>query len=374
MNFFKNYSEYIVNWIKLYRYIATVKEKKIITFYSEGRQYWLCYKGIIDEIIKLEYKVHFVSSDVSDPGLNYSSNIIPLLIDERYQRFIFFKTLETRILITTTPDLGIYQDYPKSNKTDYYIYCQHALMSTHFAYNEKAFDNFDIIFCSGEYMIDELRKREEMYNLNSKHLVKNGYSKLDFLIAQYKKIDEKQKNQHVLFAPGWNGPHSLIENGKAKKYIDKILNQGYKLYFKPHPESLKRSSQEIQEINKEFENNKNFIFYEDTLSADVILTSSCLVTDWSGISLEYAFSTGNPVFFIDTPQKCVNKNSYILKMEAFESYLRDKIGFLWDGESLLSEDLKKINTSDLMNKYIYNISNSDKVSASFINDLIRKNN
>jgi len=54
--------------------------------------------------------------------------------------------------------------------------------------------------------------------------------------------------------------------------------------------------------------------------------------------------------------------------------LRDKIGFLWDGESLLSEDLKKINTSDLMNKYIYNISNSDKVSASFINDLIRKNN
>ncbi len=370
MNFLKNYSQYILNWIKLFRYIATVKEKKIITFYSEGKQYWSCYKGIIDEIIKLGYKIHFVSSDISDPGLNYSSHIIPLLIDERYQRFIFFKTLETKILITTTPDLGNYQDYPKSNKTDYYIYCQHALMSTHYAYNERAFDNFDIILCSGEYMINELRKREEMYNLRSKHLVKNGYSKLDFLIGQYKKIDEKQKNQHILFAPGWNGSHSLLENGKAKKYINKILNQGHKLYFKPHPESLKRSSKAIQQITKEFENNKNFTFYKDTLSANVILASSYLVTDWSGISLEYAFSTGNPVLFIDTPQKRVNKNSHVLKIEAFESSIRDKIGYIWDGEKNISDYEDKKDIEKIMRENIFNINNSDKLAADYISKLL----
>ena len=370
MNYFKNYSKYLLDWIKLYRYIATVKEKKTITFYSEGRQYWLCYKGIIDEILKLGHTIYYVSSDNSDPGLNYSSKIISLSIDERYQRFIFFRTLETTIFITTTPDLGNYKDYPKSKKTDYFIYCQHALMSTHYAYNDKAFDNFDVIFCSGEYMIKEIRKKESVIGLKQKKLVKHGYSKLDFMIKEFKNLDDADKNQHIIFAPGWNGLHSLIENGSAEEYIEKILIQGHKLFFKPHPESLKRSNKEIDKIIDKFKHNDNFVFYRDTLSIDIVLRSSFLITDWSGISIEYAFATGNIVFYIDTPQKCVNMYSNELNLEAFESQIRNKIGYIWDGKSILSSDFEKINSTSLMKENIYNILNSDKVAAEFINNLL----
>ena len=73
---------------------------------------------------------------------------------------------------------------------------------------------------------------------------------------------------------------SLVENGKAIEYISKVIEQGYKLYFKPHPESLKRSKLEINNIIREFCNDKRFIFFDDILTVDIILHAKYLITDW----------------------------------------------------------------------------------------------
>ena len=362
---------YMNSWIQLFKYLSIEKKDKHITFYSEGKQYWICYKGIIDELLKSKHKIYFISSDLNDPGLHYSNEIQSFSIDEKYQRLMLFKNLNTQILITTMPDLNNFPDFPKCNKTDYYIYCNHSVMSTHFAYNEGAFDNFDIIFCCGDYQIKEIRKTETLYNLKPKILVKHGYSKLDYLLSNIRKNKQLEFEPYVLFAPGWNGTHSLVENGKAIEYINKVIEQGHKLYFKPHPESLKRSKLEINNIISEFCNNKRFVFFDDTLTVDIILHARYLITDWSGVAIEYAFATGNYVLYIDSPQKSVNKNGYRLGMEAFEASIRNKIGYIWDGKKKISEFDYKKDMKNIMTDNIFNISHSDKVASDYINSLVK---
>ena len=367
----KKIKSYINGWIQLFRYLSIEKEDKHITFYSEGKQYWICYKGIIDELLKSKYKIYFISSDLDDPGLHYSNDIQTFSIDEKYQRLMLFKNLNTKILITTMPDLDNFPDFPKCNKTDHYIYCLHSLMSTHFAYNEGAFDNFDIIFCCGDYQIKEIRKTEAIYNLKPKILFKHGYSKLDYLLNDAKKNEQLEFEPYVLFAPGWNGAHSLVENGKAIEYISKVIEQGYKLYFKPHPESLKRSKLEINNIIREFCNDKRFVFFDDILSVNIILHAKYLITDWSGIAIEYAFATGNYVLYIDGPQKSVNKNGDRLEMKAFEASIRKKIGYIWDGSKMISEYDNKKDIKNIMRENIFNILNSDKIASDYIASLLK---
>jgi len=367
----KNIISNLNRWLKLYQYNALPKKKKLITFYSEGKHYWLCYKGIIDELIKLNYSIYYVSSDKDDPGLHYSKKVKTLLIDEKYQRYIFFKSLNTYILITTTPELATIPDFPKSINTNHYIYTQHALMSTHYAYKKNAFDNYDIIFCCGEYMINEIRKTEDIYKLSHKKLVKHGYSRLDYLLKNIKKDKGTDKKDTIIFAPGWGGSHSLIENGEAIKYIDSALTQGYKIILRPHPESFKRSPDRIRNIVSKYNNNNNFSLQNDVSNFDVLSQSFILITDWSGIAFEYAFTTGNIVLFIDTPQKKVNTDYKSLNIVPFEESIREDIGYIWDGHKSISDYSKKDNLDEILNKYIFNVLSSDVIASDYIHKLIK---
>lgn len=367
----KNILSNLHRWLKLYQYNALPKKKKLITFYSEGKHYWLCYKGIIDELIKLNYSIYYVSSNKDDPGLHYSKKVKSLLIDEKYQRYIFFKSLNTYIFITTTPELATIPDFPKSINTNHYIYTQHALMSTHYAYKKNAFDNYDTIFCCGEYMVNEIRKTENIYQLSHKKLVKHGYSRLDYLLKKIKKHKNVEKKDTILFAPGWGGPHSLIENKEAIKYIDAVLAQGYKIILRPHPESFKRSPDIINSIVSKYNSNNNFELQNDVSTFDILYQSSILITDWSGIAFEYAFTTGNIVLFIDTPQKKVNTDYKSLDIVPFEESVREEIGYIWDGNKSISDYLKKDNLDKILNQNVFNVLSSDIVASNYIHELIK---
>jgi len=367
----KNTISNLYRWLKIYEYNALPKKDKLITFYSEGKHYWLCYKGIIDQLINLNYPIYYVSSDNNDPGLNYSKKIKTLLVDEKYQRYIFFKSLNTFMLITTTPELDTIPDFPKSKNTDYYIYTQHALMSTHYAYKKNAFNHYDIIFCCGNYMINEIRKTESIYKLMSKILIKHGYSRLDYLINQNKKYKYIEKENTILFAPGWGGSHSLIENGDASKYIDSALSQNYKVILRPHPESFKRSADIIKTIDEKYSNNSNFEIQNDVSDFEILSQSSILITDWSGIAFEYVFTTGNIVLFIDTPQKEVNTDCKSIDIVPFEKAMRTEIGYIWDGQQSIAKYHKKDNLDKILDQNIFNVLSSDKVACNYINELIK---
>ena len=117
-----------------------------------------------------------------------------------------------------------------------------------------------------------------------------------------------------------------------------------------------------------------FFNYEDSITSNLSLfESDLLITDWSGISLEYAFALKKPVLYVNTPQKILNPDYEKLQIQAFESILREKIGIVWNLNEPIDDLIKNHNTETVnYQQYIFNIGKCDDVGASYIIDLIKK--
>lgn len=371
-----NFLLYFSKWMKVFDFIRLKKSDKLVTFYSEGKNNWPYLKGIIKHLlVNSKLTIYYVSSDQDDPGLKEkASNYHTLLIDDGYMRDWFFDKLNAYILVTTMPDMDNFQ-IKKSSETNYYIYTQHSLMSPNCSYRKGSFDNYDIVFCSGKYMIDEIRKAEEFYNLPKKELVHHGYTRLDSLKLEYsyfKKNKKTIKQKKILFAPSWNKT-GVLNSSLAEIIIQNSINQGFEITLRPHPESLKYSKDKIKSLLNKFSNDSLFNYENNIVDNISLFESDILVTDWSGIALEYAFSMEKPVLYINTPQKILNEDYHILGTQAFEASMREKVGVIWDGYSSIENILENnhIKTYDY-SKDIFNIGKSDEVGSLYIMKLIQE--
>ena len=70
----------------------------------------------------------------------------------------------------------------------------------------------------------------------------------------------------------------------------------------------------------------DFTLEQSVESDDSIFKSDFLVSDVSGISLEYAFGTERPVIFMDVPRKVRNEEYEQIGIEPLEISIREKIG------------------------------------------------
>ena len=69
---------------------------------------------------------------------------------------------------------------------------------------------------------------------------------------------------------------------------------------------LKFNKKMIDVIQKEFFNNPNFVIENKNDTFEKMLESEFLITDWSGIGMEFSFITERPVIFINTEKKINN--------------------------------------------------------------------
>ena len=122
------------------------------------------------------------------------------------------------------------------------------------------------------------------------------------------------------------------------------------------------------------------IFQKDFSSNKTVYMADLLVTDWSSIAFEYAFSTLKPVLFINTPMKIVNPDYRELDTVPIDIELRDKVGISIATEKLEEEIVPAVDrlladkqfSRDAMRKlkeeYIYHNGASGKVGAKYIID------
>jgi hypothetical protein len=71
----------------------------------------------------------------------------------------------------------------------------------------------------------------------------------------------------------------------------------------PHFKILKESKKLIETINENFGNNPDFILENGGISSELLESSACLISDWSGISLEYAFTFERSVILHSTTKQ-----------------------------------------------------------------------
>jgi len=263
----------------------------------------------------------------------------------------------------------------------HYVYIFHSLFSTHYACTGTSFDNFDTIFCTGNYQIMEIQERERKFNLKKKKIVKHGYGRLDALINEVQITNIRKnisKNKVVLIAPSW-GSNGLIET-KGQEIVRVLLDSGFDVILRPHPMTVKKSNKIIQKIEEEFKDNSNFKLEIDIRNTESFFLCDCMISDWSGVAIEYAFAFEKPVLYVDTPQKINNPECYQIDLAPLEKKIRSQIGEVLSlsqlsllpskiNQFLVSQNKFKEKIEKIREETIFNIGNSAKQGAKYLLEL-----
>ena len=330
---FKKLTFNFKNFFKIFKEINKLSENKPrFIFYSENKSY-LKYSYLIIEYLSKKYpgEVYYVSSDINDKILNL--DVINLYIGQGFLFQYFFKSVVTDNMFMTLTDLNN-NIVKKNNFVKNYIYYFHGAVSTTKIYTSRAFDNYDTILCNGDYQINEIQHREKIENLKKKKLIKSGFFYFDYLKNKIDKID----NDEILVAPSWNKNRSNYINEDFEEILANLLNLGHKVRFRPHPETIKRSHSLMKMYKEKFQN-KNFIFDENPENLEAMQKAKCLITDNSGISIEYMMMFKKPVIYYDDFDKIHNEKFEMFKnLQPMEDFIKDKFGYEFNKKQIIEID------------------------------------
>jgi len=374
-------------WNELKKFEDLKQNERDVVFYSENENSMLIFKSLISELTnKHNLNICYVTSSKDESILKKPNNKIKsFFIGDGVVRTKFFLNLKAKILIMTMPDLETFHIKKSKVYPVHYVYLFHSMVSTHLIYRRSAFEHFDSIFCVGNYQLDEIRSTEKLYNLKPKNLIRYGYSHLDNLLEKYSKrilLPKNNENKlHILLAPSWSDD-GLFEN-ISEKVIDILLREGYKVTFRPHPMTQKKSKKKIDRITEKFSKNESFLLEQNIFNFDSFLFSDIMITDWSGAALEFAFAFEKPVLFIDVPKKINNPEYEKIPQVPIEVSIREKIGkiILPTDLELIPNEIKMLygqtkelrdKITKIRNELIFNVGESKKDGAEEIIKLLNE--
>ena len=350
---------YVKNFLKIFNEINSINNiRPKFIFYSEGKSY-LKYGYLLIKYLSTKYpgQVYYVSSEIDDKIENL--DVINLYIGQGFLLQYFFKSIKTDNLFMTVTDLDN-NILKKNNFVKNYIYFFHGAVSTTRVYTQSAFDNYNTILCNGEYQISEIRLREKLSNLKPKKLINNGYIYFDYLKD---KINLSNKSDEILVAPSWNKNRLNFINEDFEEIITNLLNKGFKVRFRPHPETLKRAKALMKLYKEKFESS-NFIFDDNSENLESLNKAKFLITDNSGISIEYMMIFKKPVIFYNDFDKIHNEEFKIYNnLEPLEDMIKKKFGYEFNKHEIrnishiiemASENFDKYEIDNFLEKNFYN--------------------
>lgn len=330
MKFFKETAHF-------FRFFRKTKEsEKEVVFYAEHGGYYPNFEGIIDELLeKHQQPVCYITSDLNDPVFQHPNPKLKAFYIDKLLAF-FMVMIKCKVYIMTLTDLDRFH-LKRSPHPVHYVYVFHSMVSTHMMYRWGAFDAYDSILCVGPHHTGEFREHEKQQKLPAKVLVEAGYYRLERIHAKFKKHREEKKDSPpgkplVLVAPSW-GEENVIES-HGKELVTVLLKNGYDVIVRPHPETVRRSPGVLAALESAFKDNPSFFLERSVATDDSLLKADVLISDCSGVALEYAFGTERPVIFLDVPYKIKNERYGELGLEPLELSLMSKIGVKVSPEKL----------------------------------------
>jgi YidC/Oxa1 family membrane protein insertase len=146
---------------------------------------------------------------------------------------------------------------------------------------------------------------------------------------------------------------------------------------RPHPEFIKRRGEKVTELQEKYKGHRNFFLETNSASSQNIQESALLITDWSGIGIEFAWGMIKPVIYIDTLKKVHNPEYEKIGILPLEVRLRNLIGTVIKlsdcscidsevEEALSRKEENKEALIKLRNENIFNWGRSSEVGAEYI--------
>ena len=371
-------------WNNLKKFENLSDFERSIVFYAENEASMNHFRTLIFELTeRMNFQICYITSVKNDQILSSKNkNILSFYIGEGAARTKFFLTLRAKILVMDMPDLDRYHIKRSKAYPVHYIYLFHSMFSIHSYLRKGALDNYDTIFCVGPHHVNELRTTEKLYGLKPKTIINYGFGRLDTLLQEKEKFAKSDSNLKdlILITPSY-GDENLLEKCGIE-LIDTLLKSNFRVLLRPHFRTLRDSKELIDSIKNKFEKNPSFIFEDGVIPPEYFHNSICMISDWSGISMEYAFTFERSVIFIDVPKKILNPDADDLPLEPIEISIRKKIGHIISTNNI--REIQNIinnlnnNTEDFKEQLklirqntVFNISTSSKIGANYIEKLIQ---
>ena len=358
-------------------------ERMKLLFYSEGSGFFKYYKGMIEYILNnSDITIHYVTSDINDKIFEYDNpNLIPYFIDTNRLIPLFMK-LECDIVVMTTPELqNLYLKRSIIKKDIEYIFTDHGLGSVNLLYRPNALDYYDTVFAKNKKQEQEIRELEKQRQTKQKNIVQTGYTLIEDMIRDYEK-KEMQRTNTVLIAPSWQEDNIL--DSCLDKLLEGLLKTQYKIIIRPHPQYIRRTPENIDALEEKYKEylNDKIIIERDFSSNETVYSSDLIITDWSGIGYEFAFSTTKPVLFINTKMKILNPEYEKIPVIPMDIEVREKLGKCIEKSDVINSDkyvTELISNQShymeqnrkLREEYIFNLGNAAMIEGQYIINQIK---
>ncbi len=359
---------------------------KHLVFYSEGNGFYKYYQGIIEYLLEnTNIVIHYITGDLHDQVFELSKqwdNFRIYYIGEKKLITLMMK-MDADIVVMTMPDLENFHIKKSYIRKDVeYVYVPHGMDSLNLTMRKGSVDHFDTVFCTGKHQKEEIEKTEAAYNLPRKNLLEWGYCLLDTMRSAYVErevsVDNRKK---ILIAPSWQ-KDNIVDNC-LDELLQRLHGLGYQIIVRPHPQHVRHQPDRMEQLIKQFSHYEDIEIQTSFSSNETVFEADLLITDWSGIAWEYAYTTCNPVLFIDTPMKIVNPEYNRIDVVPINIWMRQELGKIIQLDEIYkieeivrgmfeSADMWHDKIDRIVNEYVYNLGDSAQVGAKYLVNTVQR--
>lgn len=357
---------------------------KHLVFYSESNGFYKYYKGMIEYILEnTNLTIHYITSDYNDQIFELAKTekkIKPYYIEEKKLITLMMK-MGADVVVMTMPDINNFHIKRSYIRKDIeYIYVPHCIDSLNMTMRKSSTDHYDSVFATGKYQREEYEKTNEVYGLKNRKIIDWGYTLLDDMIRDYKRSKKPEsKRKTIMIAPSWQKDN--IIDLCLDKVLKALSGKSYDVVVRPHPQHVRHMRDAFEKMKEKYAGT-NITIQTDFSSTDSVFNADLLITDWSSIGLEYAFTTEKPVISIDTPMKVMNPDYKKIDVDPINIWIRDKIGEVVSVKNVDSIDKVVDKLLKNASKYkaeiaaqrkdsVYNLGKSAEVGAEYIIECVQ---
>ncbi len=276
---------------------------KTIAIFSEGKNYWGTFKGIVEELIRREVPFAYYTYDLNDPALKILS---PYMYARLYNKeivssFVKLSNIEAEVCLATTPNIST-PGYPlkKSKKIRKLVHVFHSADNVD-TYAKGSLDHYDSVLMAGSYQAPFIRELEAKRNLQAKELVPMGLPYLDDLVETLKKLPpmEKRETLTILVAPSWGDKGCLKVYGIG--FVVELAKRGYHVILRPHPQSYQAEAELVAEWRRATESYPNVEWDARVRPIESLRIADVLISDVSAVRFDYVYIFSRPVITLSVP-------------------------------------------------------------------------
>ncbi len=322
---------------------AEKTNKKNIPYaiFTDSKRYWNTFGPICDEFEKRGESIVYMTASKDDPALERDYKHVKCeFIGEGNKAFAKLNMLQADIVLSSTPGLDVYQ-WKRSKDVKWYVHVLHAANDPA-AYRMFGLDYYDAVLLSGDYQVKQQRDLERIRNLKAKELPLVGLTYMD---EMYNRLKESIKNEtkedkhqiNVLLAPSW-GSNSIF-NRYGGKIIQLLLDTGYHVIVRPHPQSYVSEKKLLDGLMEQFPNSEQLEWNKDNDNFDVLKRSDILISDFSGVLFDFSLVFDKPIIYTDTDYDNSTNDMCWLDDEMWTFTTLPKIG-----QQLTKDNLENVKT------------------------------